>query len=214
MEIPAVFNFTSIPLKSSSSGSNLNKTQLLTIKDDITGELKELRDDIKSTKSDLKEVKRTFDLSRIINDAQNNALTQIKNKYSTFFDAESGNTTAQGLTQIMEELSDDLRGQNAQYKDLIMKHNKIVKKLEDLDASSSLLIFVTRPLHSFVYLASLRNYIATCISLLVPIFSLGLTILYVFTNLHIDTPYFIHSITDYIESLIKYEIFISLYLFI
>jgi len=211
-EMPLVFYFISIPLMSTSSGSNGDKAQILAERAKINGDINEVKIDIVSTKSDLKEVKNTLRMTSIINDTQNNALTDIKNKYETFFDAESGNTTQEGLKQIVEELNEDLRSHKRELKALTIKHDEVKKKLEEFETSSQL-IFVIRPLHSFVYLASLRNYIATCISLLVTIFSLGLAVLYVFTNLQIDTPYFIQSIEEYIQSIIKYEIFISLSLF-
>jgi hypothetical protein len=213
MEIPAIFYFTSIPLKSSSSGPNGDKTHFLAEKAKIGREMLEVKKDIDSTESDLKELERNMFMSRTVPDEFNKRLTQFKKKFETFFDDESGNTTKQGLEQIKDELNEDLRSQKREYKGLEIKYEKVVKKLGELE-SNSLLFFVIRPFHSLANISCLMSNIKTLFSLLLTVFSLGLTFLYVFTNLHIDTPYFIHSMEDFILSFIKYEIFISLPLFI
>jgi hypothetical protein len=212
--MPAIFYFTSIPLKSSSLGSNGDKAHFLAERANIRKDMLEVKADIESTKGDIKEVEKNLHLSGIIQDTQNNALIELKKRFETFFDEDSGNTTKQGLEQIKEELNEDLRSQKREYKGLTIKHEKIVQKLAEFENSNSLLFFVIRPFHSLVNIPSLMSYFRTCFSLLVTIFSLGFTVLYLFTNLHIDTPYFIHSIEDFIVSFIKYEIFISLPLFI
>jgi hypothetical protein len=214
MEMPPIFYFTSIQLKSSSLGPNGEKAHFLTERANIRRYMSEVKKDIDSTKADLKEVEKNLQLSSVIKDTQNNALTELKKKYETFFDEDSGNTTKEGLEQIKEELNEDLRSQKREHKDLAIKYGKIVQKLAEFENSNSLLFFVIRPFHSLVNIPFLMSYFRTCFSLLVTIFSLGFTVLYLFTNLHIDTPYFIHSIEDSIISLIKYEIFISLPLFL
>jgi hypothetical protein len=214
MEIPAIFYFTSIPLKSSSSGSNGDKGHFLAERAKIRRKMLEVKTDIASTESDLVEVNRNMILARTTPEAYNNALKGLKNKYETFFDEDSGNTTKEGLEQIKEELKEDLRSQKREYQGLVIKYEKVVKKITEFESSNSLLFFVIRPFHSLANIPCLMSNIKTLFTLLLTIFSLGLTFICVFTNLHIDTPYFIHGMVDFILSFIKYEILISLPLFI
>lgn len=100
---------------------NLNLQNLQKVK----WEMHKTAQELDSVKKDLKDVRQTITIDNILSEDQkqkNNALREIKEKYPTFFDEDSGNTTdREGLDQVKEYLQDDFETLERKHQNLSTK---------------------------------------------------------------------------------------------
>lgn len=89
---------------------------------DVNWEMNKTAEELDSVKKDLKDVRLTITIDNILSQEQkqkNNALREIKEKYPTFFDEDSGNTTdREGLDQVKQYLQDDFESLQKKHQNL------------------------------------------------------------------------------------------------
>lgn len=198
-----------MPLLSSSSKSD-SKMKLSLEKGEFEIKLAEIHEDRLSARKDLIEIDKVARLNSIVKESDNHSLKNVKTKYSSFFDDESGNNTKEGLKQLYDELNYDYKQIKKQEQNLKAKLDEVNSKLESLNSSNTLLIFVTRSLNFFKCIRSLIAYAKPYFSLLLTAFFTIFSFMLIFTDLYMDVSYFIHMVENYIQSIIKYEILVSL----
>lgn len=110
-----------IPRVSADQAKDMNLKKL----HEVTKELNETNEEFDSVQRDLKEVRQTITIDNSLSEDQkqkNNAMPGIKEKYPTFFDEDSGNTTdREGLNQVTEYLEDDLESLRKKRQNLMTK---------------------------------------------------------------------------------------------
>lgn len=110
-----------IPRVSADQAKDINLKKL----HEVNKELNETTQEFESVQRDLKEVRQTITIDNILSEDQkqkNNALPGIKEKFPTFFDEDSGNTTdREGLDQVNEYLEDDLESLRKKHQNLTTK---------------------------------------------------------------------------------------------
>ena len=198
MEGPKVHSFTYLPLHSASFN---NKNAL----DKLTQNKSECKDDMKEAHAALKSLIDAIKLDKILKDkSKNNSMEKIMSFYEEFFDEDSGNTKEEGLKQLHQELLDDFHHKKKLYEEAKLK-------LEKSDFNSQSIIPV---IFSFNFISPFLNNILPFIALLISTISLILTFGSIFPNIDIYMPDLIFDIRNYIQSIIRYEIIISLPTFI
>lgn len=92
---------------------------------EVNWEMNKTAEELDSVKKDLKDVRLTITIDNILSQDQkqkNNALQEIKEKYPTFFDEDSGNTTdREGLDQVKQYLQDDFESLQKKHQNLSTK---------------------------------------------------------------------------------------------
>lgn len=179
-------------------------------------EISQVKYDRDTYRKDFKDAKATLNLSNIVNDSQNHALRELKAKYPSFFDEESGNNTKEGLKQVVDYLQ-------GEYSKFNWENNKLKKELKDLEtklANSKKLTEESAESSNVNFLFSLiasplstPRYLFLLIRTALPYFSLAASLLYILgTNFFPDVYFlsFIQNVVDFIKSVIKYEIAVSL----
>jgi F-type H+-transporting ATPase subunit a len=213
---PKPHAFSSISLKSSSIGTDTVQ-EWISAKADLKKEYDEVKADYLSTKKELKEANSVLTLCNLVQESQNSAIGPMKQKFSEFFDEESGNDTKQGVMDVVSHLKQEvaslkyehntLEKQIADYENKIDKWKTLNKETESSNVNSILFILVRR-FDNFVYLQPLLKNVLTFFSLSFAIVSLLVSLSIVFPI--IDVPCTVYEIIDNIKSFFKYEIAISL----
>jgi len=96
--------------------------------------MNETAQELDSVKKDLKDVRQTITIDDHLSEDQkqkNTALQEIKRKYPTFFDEDSGNATdREGLDQLKEYLEEDLDSLQKKYSSLSTQNRKYQSMLD------------------------------------------------------------------------------------
>jgi len=218
---PKPHTFSSISLQSSGMQAD-SVEKWLSAKAKLEEKLASVKTDLLSTQRELKEAKSVSTLCNLVDDSKNTSIGPMKEKFAEFFDEESGNDTKEGMKEVVNTLTEELNSIKykhnnikkniAHYVNKIEKNEKLAKEVAESSNVNSVLLFLVRPLHFFSYLRPLLSNILPYFSLLVTITSFLISIRFVFPDL--DVPYILHDISNHIQSFIRYEIAISLPLFI
>ena len=211
--IPKPHVFSSISLQSSGVGTD-KMQQWLSSKRKLVQELQEVKQDYSALRMEFKEAKAVSNLCGLVEDSKNSAIGPMKQQYPDFFDELSGNTTKEGAEQVVSYLKGELSNLKVQTERIEMKIQNIESKMKASESSdvNSIVLFLVRPFNSFVCLRPLLNNVIVYFSLWLRIIWLLVSISFIFPIL--DFPCILHNIVDYLESFIRYEIAISLPLFI
>jgi formate hydrogenlyase subunit 3/multisubunit Na+/H+ antiporter MnhD subunit len=194
---PSVHSFVYLPIYS--SPSNIKDVEPLMAKK------KECKEELMEAHEALKTLKGAIDLDKVLPDkSQNHTMKQIQSHYSAFFDEESGNSKQEGLKQLYTELLEDFNIKKNEY-------DKAKKNLNEFKPNSEALITVIVTFN-YNFIFSLLRIILPFITMFISAISLVISISTIFPGINIDIyiPDIVFYIRNYIESIVKYEIFISL----
>lgn len=110
------------------TNSNSNQNHSLKKLQEVKGQMNDTVKELDSVKKDLKDVRQTINIDDHLSEDQkqkNNALQEIKQKYPTFFDEDSGNATdREGLDQVKEYLEEDLASLQKKHSSLSIQSRK------------------------------------------------------------------------------------------
>nr|UFY98826.1 NADH dehydrogenase subunit 3 [Corynespora cassiicola] len=197
-QLPMILTSSTVDLEGKIGMLRQNRKQL-------QDNLNEIKEDLAYTKDDLKEVEKTLTMANLMSDSKNNALADIKKKYEHFFDEESGNTTKEGLQQIVEELKDDIKNKTKEYRSVKKEWININKELEGLKTSSQSLCVV----QPFGILGTILRFISPYLSIITFFWFISLVLS--FTNL-IVLPDCIYYIQDFITNMVEDQALLYLFL--
>lgn len=100
---------------------------------EVNEQMNETAQELSSVSKDLNDVRHTINIDDRLGEDQkhkNNAMQEMKKKYSSFFDEDSGNATdREGLDQVKDFLEQDLNGLSTRHKSLFSLSNKLKSKL-------------------------------------------------------------------------------------
>jgi hypothetical protein len=123
---PKPHGFSSIQLKSSSIGTDTVQ-EWISAKADLKKEYEVVKADYLSTKKELQEANSVLTLCNLVQESQNSAIGPMKQKFTEFFDEESGNDTKQGVKEVVSHLRQEVAS-------LKYEHNTLQKQIADYES--------------------------------------------------------------------------------